>query len=326
MRVLEEGAVNASNGMRLAGRVRLAETPRERMRGLLGRPSLPAGEGLLLDPCRAVHTVGMRFPIDVLFLDRSGRVVRAAGRIRPHRPLLVAPRARRVLELPAGTLESTGTKEGDRIRFKTREEGDGAGRIRRRLGNLSLGLLFGVLAGVNLTHLFSVPTVGGAALFLINGLSALLFCIRKKAGRVTRRWTDWGLTLATLIMPWGLRTVGDTPGSLTLLGSVIQAAGLLVVLCALFHLSRSFGLAPANRGLVDRGPYRWIRHPMYAGELLCFLGFALANPTVWNEALLFALLVGLPLRALAEERLLLNDGQYRAYADRVPWRFLPAVL
>ncbi|MFQ5694270.1 MAG: DUF192 domain-containing protein, partial [Nitrospinota bacterium] len=99
MRPLKGGAVNASTGRQLAHRVRHADTLRDSLRGLLGRASLPEGEALLLDPCRAVHTVGMRFPIDALFLDRAGRIVRAARRVRPHRPVVAAWRARRVLEL-----------------------------------------------------------------------------------------------------------------------------------------------------------------------------------------------------------------------------------
>ena len=76
-----------------------------RARGLLGRRELPAGYGLLLQPCSAIHTLGMRFALDVVFLDGQGRVVRQFHRVPPHRLLIRGgPGAVAALELPAGTL------------------------------------------------------------------------------------------------------------------------------------------------------------------------------------------------------------------------------
>lgn len=327
MRNLQEGAVNTSTGEKLAERVLQTETLPERLRGLLGRSSLPAGEALLLDPCQAVHTVGMRFPIDVLFLDSAGRVVRAAERIPPRRLMVGAWRARRALELPAGTIASTRTVVGHQIRLQTAEKGDGpSSRFGHWPLNVLLGLLFGALATANFLQFLSFPTVSGLALFLVNGLAASLFLLRRKAIRVTRRWSDWALTLSTLAIPWALRTVGTPAGPASLASALLQGAGLLVISGALLSLGRSFGLTPANRGLVERGLYGWMRHPMYTGELLFFLGFAVANPAAWNGILLLGLFVGLPLRALAEERLLLSDSRYQSYKKRVASRFLPAVL
>ena len=65
--------------------ITLAATPFARMRGLLGRPGLDAGEAILLKPCNAIHTLGMRFAIDVRFYDRRGRLVREALNVRPGR-------------------------------------------------------------------------------------------------------------------------------------------------------------------------------------------------------------------------------------------------
>jgi len=108
-------AVNRTRGRELGGRIGLADRWWLRARGLLGRPDLPAGEGLLLRPCRAVHMLGMTFPLDVAFLDSDGVVVALYRRLGPgartrwHRHALAA------LELPAGTLAATGTVEGDII-------------------------------------------------------------------------------------------------------------------------------------------------------------------------------------------------------------------
>jgi uncharacterized membrane protein (UPF0127 family) len=76
-----------------------------RARGLLGRRGLPAGHGLLLKTCSAIHTLGMRFAIDVVFLDVQGGVVRQYHQVPPHRLLIRGgPGAVAALELPAGTL------------------------------------------------------------------------------------------------------------------------------------------------------------------------------------------------------------------------------
>jgi uncharacterized membrane protein (UPF0127 family) len=95
-------------------RCTLAQSPFRRLRGLLGRSGLDPDEGLLLRPAGSVHTLFMRFPIDVVFLDRELAVVGAVSRLRPWR---AAGRraARVVLELPAGTIERAGLVAGDRL-------------------------------------------------------------------------------------------------------------------------------------------------------------------------------------------------------------------
>jgi uncharacterized protein len=97
----------------------LADRPLSRMRGLLGRSGLPAGEGLLLRPAPSIHTAFMRFPIDALFLDRELRVLQIVERLRPWR---VASKrgARAVLELSAGESARRGVRVGDRLELRDR--------------------------------------------------------------------------------------------------------------------------------------------------------------------------------------------------------------
>ncbi len=108
---------NATRGTTLADRAWRAAKARERMKGLLGRSGLEAGEGIHIDPCNSIHTFFMRFTIDVLFLDRSGKVVRAFAALPPWRLTRVYAKARSVVELPPGTLAATGTYEGDQVVF-----------------------------------------------------------------------------------------------------------------------------------------------------------------------------------------------------------------
>jgi uncharacterized membrane protein (UPF0127 family) len=82
---------------------------------LLGHPPLSAGEGLLLDPCRAVHMYGMKQALDVAFLSGSGRVVALYPALRPGQRSGFHRDARQALELPVGTLSETDTQVGDRL-------------------------------------------------------------------------------------------------------------------------------------------------------------------------------------------------------------------
>ena len=99
----------------LGDRIAVAERWWPRFRGLLGRRELTRGEGLWLRPCRAVHMMGMRFPLDIAFVDREGVVVAAYSNLRPGARTRWHRRAQGALELPAGTLEASGTREGDQI-------------------------------------------------------------------------------------------------------------------------------------------------------------------------------------------------------------------
>lgn len=94
--------------------VDVAATRATRRRGLLGRESLGETEGLLLTPCKAVHTVGMRFPIDVIFIDRDGRAVRIVPALAPWR-IAISARAKAVIELAAGTAAASDIRIGDML-------------------------------------------------------------------------------------------------------------------------------------------------------------------------------------------------------------------
>lgn len=105
--------VNQTNGRVLAEQCELARTFWSRGRGLMGRSGLQQGGGLLIYPEWSIHTFFMRFPIDVLFLDRNDYVVGLREAMPPSRPFAGAWGARSVLELPAGIIAATGTQVGD---------------------------------------------------------------------------------------------------------------------------------------------------------------------------------------------------------------------
>jgi uncharacterized membrane protein (UPF0127 family) len=108
---------NLTRDTMLASAAEAADTSRKRRTGLLKHQRLPEGEGLWIAPCEAVHTIGMKFPIDVLFLDRRKKVLKVRKDMPPVR-LAMCWRAHSVLELPAGTAAATGTLEGDQLQFE----------------------------------------------------------------------------------------------------------------------------------------------------------------------------------------------------------------
>jgi len=115
--LLEPGApplrlVNTTRGIVVAQVLQPAFDSAARKRGLLGRDGLPEGHAVVIAPCNAVHTFGMRFPIDILFVARDGRVVKVRRAV-PRRRLAAAWGAFAVVELTAGALEASGTVAGD---------------------------------------------------------------------------------------------------------------------------------------------------------------------------------------------------------------------
>jgi uncharacterized membrane protein (UPF0127 family) len=109
---------NVTRSRLLADRAERATSFMDRFVGLMGRRSLAFGEGMHILPCNSIHTFFMRIPIDVAFLDPEGRVVKQFSALPPWRATSVYFQARSVLELPAGTLQASGTEPGDVLAFE----------------------------------------------------------------------------------------------------------------------------------------------------------------------------------------------------------------
>lgn len=104
--------VNAQTGGVIAAKVEAALSSADRRRGLLGRDSLAAGSAFIISRCNAIHTVGMRFVIDVLFIDRRGRVRKIVHALPPWR-IAISPLARIAIEFAAGELQAQQLTVGD---------------------------------------------------------------------------------------------------------------------------------------------------------------------------------------------------------------------
>ena len=110
--------VNVTHQRTVATSAKAARTLLSRLRGLLWGPPLAEGEGLYLVPCQSIHMIGMTFPIDAIFVDRQGIVVGLVKEIKPLRISGYFWKALGCLELPAGTITTTGTACGDHLEFE----------------------------------------------------------------------------------------------------------------------------------------------------------------------------------------------------------------
>ena len=108
---------NSARNTILGETIEVASTAAQKVRGLLGRECLEDGQGLLFKSCSSLHTFFMAFPIDVVFADRNGRVLKAASNVKPFKLVAAPLRAYYAIELPAGAIERSGTKEGDMLSF-----------------------------------------------------------------------------------------------------------------------------------------------------------------------------------------------------------------
>ena len=166
-----------------------------------------------------------------------------------------------------------------------------------------------------------------APLLLLSETAVVVFTlIRRPTTNLSMNLGDWLLaTTATyaglLIIPGVMLVPALAP-----IGVTLAVAGNLVQAWAKLVLRRSFGVAPANRGIKITGPYKIVRHPMYAGYALVHMGvmilmFSPINMVIyafgwWAEIL----------RILAEERLLSQDPEYADYMTKVRWRLIPGLF
>ena len=131
----------------------------------------------------------------------------------------------------------------------------------------------------------------------------------------------WYVTLVAWIsvfLPMGITIVGQRP----LLVSILSGAGVALTIWAILSLGPSFGIAPADRGLVTQGPYRFVRHPMYAGALLTAASVVAWNFTVLNAVILALAIASMAFRVYFEEKTITG---YAGYAAAVRWRIIPFV-
>ena len=166
----------------------------------------------------------------------------------------------------------------------------------------------------------------GLLLLASESLVVVLTLVRRRTMLVDRSVAGALTTAMSVAGPPLLRAV-DGPNAISdTVTAIASALGLGLVIVGKVALGRSFGIAPANRGVVMRGPYVLVRHPIYTGYLLTHFSFLVAHPTTWNLAVVVVADGALVVRALIEERVLSADADYQSYCRRVGWHLVPGVF
>lgn len=194
------------------------------------------------------------------------------------------------------------------------------------LARVVVGALFALLS-YNLVQDFArTGRITGLLLLISESLVVVLTVVRRRALSVDRSVAAGVLTVISTAGPFLLRASsggGFLPDAAT---AAMSAVGLAIEISGKLTLGRSFGLVPANRGVVVKGPYRQVRHPIYTGYLLTHVAFLVAHPRLSNAIVLLAADTALVVRALYEERILGRDVNYQAYCQRVAWHLVPGLF
>lgn len=164
---------------------------------------------------------------------------------------------------------------------------------------------------------------------LFTETTVLVFVLlRRPTEAISLRFGDWLLAVTATAAPMLIVPIAIPDAMLPLesiavgmvtIGNLIQLGGKL-------FLARSFGVAPANRGIKTTGLYRLVRHPIYAGYLMIHLGLIMMMPTLTNFLIYAIGWWAQILRLLAEEDLLSQDPEYCAFMTKTRWRLIPGVF
>lgn len=188
------------------------------------------------------------------------------------------------------------------------------------------GLIVTEIAHPELLWLAVSTNLGAALLVISELLSVFLILTRRFTTIVSKSPLDWSLSLIAVNAPLLVAPAAKSIFIPSEFASALMFAGMIIQISAKTILWRSYGVVPANRGVKMRGPYRFVRHPMYAGYTLTHIGFLLGYPSLKNFLLYFTVFLIEIARLMREEFLLKQDELYRQYADRVRYRLFPGVF
>lgn len=297
--------------------------------GLLGLDMRRSKKALLIPKCSQIHTLGMSSSIDVVWIDREGRVLYLQEEMTPNRLTRNVHSAVSVIELPPGSIKQYQIKPGEYLSVKTDTEMHPEFKNVRDLlhwpVNIFIALLWSRLVYVSFTQWSSGHHLMYFCILIHNTLLMAYFLTRRKSVDISMRVMDWIIPILTLCFAMLLRPIYYTGESLPYILGLIQFIGIFGIIGSLLSLGRSFGIVPAKRKIITRGTYRIVRHPLYLSELVFYTAFVLGNASVKNIVLIILILTGQLWRSLSEEKILSKDLCYKIYRQIVRYRFIPGV-
>jgi len=155
----------------------------------------------------------------------------------------------------------------------------------------------------------------------------VVMVLRTAPVRVTPNPWYWLLAFVTTYATLGFSAYAEPGVTLIspLLGNGLAILSAIIIVYSLLSLGRNIGFIPAQRRLVTRGAYRFVRHPIYTGTFISLVAFVLRAFSPLNMAIAAALIASLMLRGVVEEHFLREDPAYSLYLTEVRWRWLPGI-
>jgi protein-S-isoprenylcysteine O-methyltransferase Ste14 len=199
--------------------------------------------------------------------------------------------------------------------------------LRRALGDCVLAVSF-LIAMLPAGRELSFTLAGAANIVWLTGaaIMAVMSFARFAPRSATVNLQTIAASGAMLILPCFMRPIDRSTGALATVGLVFELCGVMLTQVARVYMGRSFGVLPANRGIVSKGPFRWVRHPIYFGWLVLSIGYAMSYANPRNVILIVATLPFMVWRIDQEEAHLRADSEYRGYMDHVRYRLVPGVI
>ena len=192
-------------------------------------------------------------------------------------------------------------------------------------GNVAGAAFAGYLLLPNLRFFVQTGRLIGLVFVLQQVWVAIVFLSRRAPRTVSHRPLDWIAAYAGWLISFLVRPVGYHAAWAVTAGFCVQVAGLALWAWAFSKLSRSYGIVPADRGLVTRGPYAHVRHPLYSAYMIGGVGYLMQSFSVRN-VLVILVAVGWQLYRIRAEERHLAGPEYAAYRARVRWRLFPFVF
>lgn len=175
-------------------------------------------------------------------------------------------------------------------------------------------------------HFLETPNIITFLLILSETIPVVFILLRSPSTTLSDRPWDWIFGIAGSVAPLLISPAAVSPLVPQSFCIALIGLGVFLQLSAKIILGLGFGIIAANRGVKSLGPYRFVRHPMYAGYTLTHIGLLLAMPSIFNAAL-YAFALGLQITRISrEERVLRLDPEYRAFASRVRYRLIPYIF
>jgi protein-S-isoprenylcysteine O-methyltransferase Ste14 len=199
--------------------------------------------------------------------------------------------------------------------------------LRTAAGNCLLAFSF-FIAMIPAARALSWSIAGVANIVWLSGaaiMGILSFVRTPPRSTMVNAWTV-AATAGMLILPCLMRPIGQSVGGFAFAGLMLEFFGVAITQIARVYMGRSFGILPANRGVVSKGPFSIVRHPIYIGWLVLSIGYAMSYPSARNLALIVITLPFMVWRIEQEERHLREDPTYRCYESRVRYRLVPGLI